>query len=384
MKIQISRLVMVAFMLLTTTMTFAQKKMFLDGFGKKTKEKYATYYRYVTQEGNLYAAKDFYVHNDKKYMEGHFRSKKCEFETRTGLFTYYFENGEKSSEGEFIDGKRDGKWSYWYKDGQLKSEGVYEKGEKEGEWVRNHRNGNLKNKTTFKGGEVVGVFTDLFDNGDKHEISNHDKGKLHGEFQVFYKNSGGKLKVKGNYQKDSLHGTYEKYWRNGNIAEKGEFNDNKKDGTWEYFHSNGNKSADVEYKKGKFIKATYFDEDGKKLSKKVTEDDLYKSPEYPGGNDEMYQAIYKKLGEKADFAGAKNSRYWFFAKVTLTIDPEGNITDVSWDYPDDDDDDYIDRWDFYKYMRAAIEEYPKFNAGKKANRYIEDTFTFTLLFNFGK
>ncbi|MCC6817837.1 MAG: hypothetical protein IT245_02960 [Bacteroidia bacterium] len=371
-------------MLLTATLSFAQKKVFLDDFGKKTKEKYASYYRIIAPEGNLFLVKDYYIHNDKMQMEGHYRSKKCEINTRTGQFTYYFENGEKASEGEYLDGKRDGKWSFWYKDGQLKQEGLYEKDEREGEWNRFHRNGTLKYKATYKGGDILGKFESVFDNGDKDETANYEKGKLDGEFMLYYFNSGSKVRVKGNYSKDSLHGTYEKYWRNGNISEKGEYNDNKKDGTWEYFHSNGNKSAEVEYKKGKFSKATYFDEDGKKLSKKVTLDDLYKQAEYQGGNDNMYQEIYKKLGEKADVSGATKSKYFFYAKVTLTIDPEGNITKVSWGYPDDDDDDYVDRWDFYKYMRSAIEDFPKFNATTHCNRYVEDNFTFTLLLDFSK
>lgn len=375
---------MVAFVLLTATMSYGQKKMFMDDYGKKTKEKYATYYRIVTPEGNLFLVKDYYAHNDKLQMEGHYRSKKCESDSRTGQFTYYFENGEKNSEGEYVDGKRDGKWTFWYKDGQLKSEGLYEKDEREGEWIRNHRNGALKYKVTYKGGEIVGQYIDYFDNGDKHEVSNHDKGKLNGEFELYYDGGGQKLKTKGNYLKDSLHGTYERYWRNGNMSEKGEYNDNKRDGTWQYFHSNGNKSAEVEYKKGKFVKATYFDEDGKKLSKKVTEDDLYKEAEYPGGVSELYSAIGKKLGEKADIFGAKKAHYIFVAKFTLHLDTEGNITKVVWDYPDEDSDDYIDRWDFYKYTRAAIEEFPKFTPSKKCNRAIEDTYTIPIYWDTSK
>lgn len=379
-----SKLLLASIMLLSATLTFAQKKIFLTEYGKKTKEKYATYYRIITPEGNLFLAKDYYVHNDKLQTEGHYRSKKCEYDTRTGQFTYYYENGEKSSEGEYVDGKKDGKWTYWYKDGQVKSEGTFEKDEEEGEWTRYHRNGALKYKRVYKDGSANGDFTSFYDNGDKEETYNYNKGKLDGEFIEYYDNSGNKVNEKGSYAKDSLHGTYEHYWRNGNLAEKGEYEDNKKVGTWEFFHSNGNKSAEVEYKKGKFVKATYFDEDGKKLSKKVTEDDLYKEAEYPGGNDKMYEEIYKKLGEKADVAGAKKSRYFFLSVASLKLDEEGNIKKIVWTYPSEDDDDYLDRWDFYKYTRSAIEDFPKMNPAKYCNRYIESSFSVPVILNWGK
>ena len=375
---------LLAFVLLASTASFGQKKQFLDQFGKKCKEKVATYYRIVVPEGNSFLVKDYYNHNNKLQMEGHYRSKKCEWDTREGIFTYYFENGEKSAEGEFLTGKYHGKWTYWFASGQVKSEGTYDKSNKEGKWVYYHRNGNVKVELLYKDGSVDGAYNSTFDNGDKEEETNFQKGKLHGDFVVYYRNSGNKIKFKGSYMKDSLDGPYEGYWRNGTLSYKGEYSDNKREGTWEYFHSNGNKSAEVEFKKGKFIKAVYFDEDGKKLSKKVTFDDLYKSPDYPGGSEKMYKQISDVLVEKADVAGAAKVKYSFFAKIRLTVDEEGNITHVEWLNPDDDDDDYIDPYDFYKFVRSAIEDFPKFEPAKAYNRKIEETYTFIVSYKFGK
>jgi len=42
--------------------------------------------------------------------------------------------GEKKSEGNYTDGKKDGKWTEWNKDWQ-KSEGTYKDGEKDGKWT---------------------------------------------------------------------------------------------------------------------------------------------------------------------------------------------------------------------------------------------------------
>ncbi len=47
---------------------------------------------------------------------------------KAGLWTYWYENGEKKAEGNYEDGVKDGIWVQWYKDGSLMWKGVCENG----------------------------------------------------------------------------------------------------------------------------------------------------------------------------------------------------------------------------------------------------------------
>jgi len=56
-----------------------------------------------------------------------------------GLYTYWYENGQKKKEGTYKDGKLDGLWTEWYENGQKESEETYKNGERVeiiGRWNR--------------------------------------------------------------------------------------------------------------------------------------------------------------------------------------------------------------------------------------------------------
>lgn len=385
MKLLLQRAALLLLIIGSLSPAVAQKKTYFDYRWKKAKAKTAYYYRIITPEGNMFLVRDYFVSNDQLQMEGRFRSKKAEDDTREGLFTSYYVNGQKSSEGEYKGGKEDGKWTFWFKNGQVKREGSYDRGSREGEWSFYHRNGQLEGKATYKSGDIYGNYIQYYDNGEKELVINYANGKKNGEFMRYY--LGGKLKRKGNYVKDSLDGMYEEYLESGTLSWKGEYSDNKENGTFEFFHKNGNKSADVEYKNGKFLKATYYDVEGKKLSKKVYEDDLYKAAEYTGGREELYKLVNEKLGNKLGgdgIAAAKKNKYYFYGVVALTIDDEGNVVKREWENPDPDNDYFDDMYGMKKYIDAALDEAEKFQPCKSYNRNCESTYYFVYEIDFAK
>jgi len=56
-------------------------------------------------------------------------------ENGNGTWTFWYNNGNKYSEGTYIDGRLTGKVTYWYEHGQKSEEQFYEKGEKTGRWT---------------------------------------------------------------------------------------------------------------------------------------------------------------------------------------------------------------------------------------------------------
>jgi len=383
MKMRIHIPLLTLFILLGSFSATAQKKKFFNISGNKCKESSAYFYRIILPQGSMFKVTDYYYENNQIRQEGTYRSKKMEDESREGDYDWFYANGQKYKEGHFKGGKATGKWTSWYKDGQVRFEGEFEKGHEVGEWTFYHRNGSVRSKGVYKEGDIDGVYSAFYDNGDKKSEHSYVKGKSNGEFTVYY--PGNILKSQGSYLKDSLDGTYTRYWKNGKIAYKGDYTDNKRTGIWEFFHSNGNKSCEVEYSsKGKFIKGSYYDEDGKKLSKKVLADDLFKDAEYSSGKDDMYSAIGTKLGEKMDVSGAKKDKYIFYGHIVINVDEEGNMIDRSWEFPDGDDDWFDDKWDVVKFINSAIDDFPKFKPCKAYNRNFEDEVHIYYYVNFGK
>ncbi len=66
----------------------------------------ATFYRKAFLDSNkVWIAHDYYMSN-KIQMVGSFKSKKCK--VKDGHFVYYYENGRKSSEGNYVKNKNEG------------------------------------------------------------------------------------------------------------------------------------------------------------------------------------------------------------------------------------------------------------------------------------
>ena len=45
-----------------------------------------------------------------------------------GKWTYWYDNGQKWSEGMYADGKKTGEWTYWYDTGTIKEKSNQENG----------------------------------------------------------------------------------------------------------------------------------------------------------------------------------------------------------------------------------------------------------------
>ena len=73
----------------------------------------------------------------------------------TGKNLCKYENGQKKSEGNFKDGKRDGVYNSWYKNGQIKSERIYKEDEEIGKWTYWHENGQKEHEVNYKDGKLV-------------------------------------------------------------------------------------------------------------------------------------------------------------------------------------------------------------------------------------
>ena len=122
---------------------------------------------------------------------------------RGGLL--YEVNSDKPFSGEGVS---------YYSNGQKKSEGTFKDGGYDGKWTYWYENGQIRSEETYKDGKEDGKWTRWHENGQKRS-----------------------------------EGTYK---------------DGERDRKWTDWYKNGQKKWEGTYKDGKWIKRTWWDEDGNK------------------------------------------------------------------------------------------------------------------------
>ena len=151
--------------------------------------------------------------------------------TRNGLWTSWYENGQKRYERTYKDGKKDGISTWWYENGQKEREATYKDGERDGLWTRWYENGQKDYESTWKDGKKDGLYTAWYSNGQKSEEGTYKAGKRVGKSVTYWYKTG----------KKKYEGTY----KNG-----------KKDGLWTERYKNGRKKEEKTYKDGKFVSSS--------------------------------------------------------------------------------------------------------------------------------
>jgi hypothetical protein len=72
----------------------------------------------------------------------------------TRLITERHANGQKSKEGNIINGQSEGLWTEWDESGNVVFQGNYLHGKKDGPWVEYWNNGKKRNETIFDNGNL--------------------------------------------------------------------------------------------------------------------------------------------------------------------------------------------------------------------------------------
>ena len=83
----------------------------------------------------------------------------------------YWENGQKLSEVQYFNEKRDGSCKYWYKNGQLMSSGLYKNGKMYGPFISYYENGQIQSQGNYNydGSDIYsrkdGIWKYYYENG---------------------------------------------------------------------------------------------------------------------------------------------------------------------------------------------------------------------------
>jgi antitoxin component YwqK of YwqJK toxin-antitoxin module len=114
----------------------------------------------------------------------------CGEDVKDGLYTEYYDNGQKSVEETYWEGKLDGNVTWWHPNGNKKWERHYKEGKLDGPSTRWHKNGQKGLEENFKEGKLDGLQTGWYENGQKRGEGTFVGGKLMSA--VEWKPNGGK------------------------------------------------------------------------------------------------------------------------------------------------------------------------------------------------
>ncbi len=76
---------------------------------------------------------------------------------KEGQYTKYYFSSQVQLEGSYKNGKKDGKWTKYFEDGSNRQEGAYINGKRDGPWKTYNRKGDIVGQATYKDGIDVDV-----------------------------------------------------------------------------------------------------------------------------------------------------------------------------------------------------------------------------------
>ena len=154
----------------------------------------------------------------------------------TGLWKWYYESGKLLREENFRKGLEDGMMHEYLEEETIITEGEYIDGKKEGPWLYQH--------------------------GDHKEVGNYRDDYKHGIWKYYHLTTG-ELSFEGNFIDGEPDGKHKFYYENGKIKREEVYLSGVKTGAWKHYNLLGEVSLIIYYKDGKEYKI-----DGTKLTEK--------------------------------------------------------------------------------------------------------------------
>lgn len=252
----------------------AQNKQYYDWEWKPSNPEDARFVSLTEKTDSGWLRRDFYLSTKKSQMKGLYKDSALKI--KNGWFRYFYINQIVSSQGNYVNEKKDGLWISYHFNGIMKDSVWYHAGYPE----------------TITGWHSNGIMSDS-------SVYNTDGTSTH------------------------------KYWfDNGQLSHTGQSFGTRQDGKWQYFHKNGQLAAVEEYKANELVSRLYYNEAGQAIANTTSND---RPASFKGGPKKWRSFLLNNL----DFLdGVKLVNTYFVTVVlALTIDEDGNITDVYVDVP---------------------------------------------------
>ncbi len=152
----------------------------------------------------------------------------------------YYLDGTKKSEGLINnDSLKTGIWKFYYPNGNISNISHFFNGKKDGSSIQYFSNGQISDSINYKNGKFYGNIKFYFPNGKLNQEAYHDENGLsQGVFKIYYPS--GKLRQIGKCKNGLMVGESIEYYNNGNIEHNLYYNLlGKKDSIWAYYSISG-------------------------------------------------------------------------------------------------------------------------------------------------
>jgi antitoxin component YwqK of YwqJK toxin-antitoxin module len=140
---------------------------------------------------------------------------------------------KSKSQGQTVDGNKEGVWTFFYPDGQKMAEEHYSAGELEGWATAYYPGGKLMSKEFWKKDLQEDSAWYFHSNGRLHRKGLYRSGAYTGNWQTF--DSLGRLVQSGFYQDGLPGGLFRNWFPNGNLQEVGTYASGKKEGQFIFY-----------------------------------------------------------------------------------------------------------------------------------------------------
>ena len=118
--------------------------------------------------------------------------------SKHGLVSWWFENGQKSQEINYKNGRQDGRQTWWFEDGQTRFKGNYKDEKRDGRQTWWYNNGQMRKEEHYKDGKLNGAWTLWFDNGQMKTEGHRKDDRLDGKVTTWFKD--GRIKSEKHYK----------------------------------------------------------------------------------------------------------------------------------------------------------------------------------------
>ncbi|WP_243138060.1 S-layer homology domain-containing protein [Heliorestis acidaminivorans] len=153
-------------------------------------------------------------------------------------------SGANWETGYFNLGERCGTWTRWYdqEDGKKSSEWSYKNGKMHGTLQRWYENGTLSTEEFWNEGQRTGTWTQWFENGEKWtQRSHNENGQID---DIFYQWHADGSREESTMKDGSQDGLYRAWYPNGNLSVEGYHHNGRRVCSWTFYKADGT----VDYK----------------------------------------------------------------------------------------------------------------------------------------
>jgi antitoxin component YwqK of YwqJK toxin-antitoxin module len=170
---------------------------------------------------------------------------------KSGLWKYYHPNGQLEQTGSYNNrGKEDKQWTWYYPDGSLHREEYYFNGVQDGHSIELFPDGKVITEGEYIEGKKNGKW--ILDYGDHREEGEYSDDKRKGKWIFYFPN--GQINFEGSFIDDLPNGWHTWYWPTAVKKMEGKYTMGLKTGRWTKYNPDGTTFIVIYYKAGKEIK----------------------------------------------------------------------------------------------------------------------------------